>query len=330
MNNMIRYGHTQRDKPIRFLVIDDSTDDQKEARYQELRKKSEVYGNFNIDLKLIDKVQKERLIEFFVRKISSTEFTEDEQRTLIQAALGHDGGPGAQRNWADLFGAVTLDDDIHPYCYLSLNDELRAIPVDFVGIIGRTLARPYVHSTNFQYSGKSGCPHLYTVEAFLSTNTNQDCFPYISYGENRIGDTKRLYINQPTANMDDISGGIQAKASSIHSKDIDLPFIPTAKDYLRIEDNVAMLLGQELNAGLTRDKFYRPGGAIYHDISKVTITEPIIRQGILEPLSHTFIQTTLQFFLDRIEDLLAIPSMDKAHKISNAGKLILSRPVAKV
>ena len=297
MNNMIRYGHAQRDKPIEFLVLDDSTDNAREARYKEIKENAKAYKNFNINLKLVDEVQKQRLIDFFSEKINLANATEIQKKELIEAALGNDGGGGAQRNWADLFGAVTLDDDIHPYCYLTLDGQFRAVPVDFMGIISRALARPDIHSTNFEHSGKSGYELMTTIKNFFNTNIGADYNSYSSYGEVSCASGHTLTrVNQPSSSSTFIGGGIQAKASYLLSDNIDLPATPTAENYLRIEDTVPMLLTEIFNdtQESARNNFYRVAGSVYHEINHINISESVIKQGILEPLACHLIGLIVQ------------------------------------
>ncbi len=320
MNNMIRYGHTQRTKPIPFLVIDDSNDDLKETRYQQFKEQAAIYKDHNIDLKLITETQKQKLIEFLLQKIN-IELPEEDTRKLVEAALGNDGGPGAQRNWAILFGAITLDDDVHPYCYLNFADELRAMPVDFLGIMARSLAHSDTHSASFAYVGKSGAPFDDMISRFFQIADNEDYSSHSDYGESLIDDETELHISQPNYNPDGISGGIQTLASAIHGDDIDLPFIPTAEQYLRIDDHVAVFIGQALSqAFATRSRFHSPAGGIYHTIEKPQITESIIRQGILEPFSVTVFEKS---FLSMFQALISDPNKNKADLISRVGNFIL-------
>lgn len=285
MDSLIRCGYTAREKPLKFFVIDDSGDEGRESRYSELNRiRNEYQGR--VDLRLVTEAKKKEIIEFLISKLSF-KFSQEEKREYVEAALGNKGGPGAQRNWASLLGsAVTLDDDVHPYCGLSFDGKFRFMPVDFFGVMARALAGNNVFAANFSYTGKSGGSELHPIT--MACHGVKDPFfvpTYcdIKFVENGKPSKIRTIVNEPLYDSNAASGGIQSLATSADLNKIGIPSVTTHRQYLRNEDTWTVKL-EELFLQKNNSKKISvliPGSAVWHDLGDQKINKDMIKRTIL-------------------------------------------------
>lgn len=291
MDSVIRYGHCDDERRrLQFLVIDDSNDElaKQNARKASIEKLTEEYRAYNIDLQIVDTQVKERIIAD-IQEINS----DDKFREGVRAALSPTGGTGAQRNWANLFQALTLDHDTHPYSSIELGDQVRALPVDYFGALTREIADPQVYSVHFPYSGKASVGFGFKEASRLLSSSNLvDVYKLATHSYSAVNLIKQSSLG---------SGGVELHRSVVSPSPLwELPFVPDTKysQCLRVEDT----LQNFRSVGFHSQIIYKLGSSVHHELpEKAALSKSMIQQGILEPIAIALSQKVIP--LPRTEDV---------------------------